>query len=77
MRIAVGYTLRCLVAKIAGNKVTDEMSTLLTPRQLGCYIFVVYVIIFHFTIYSYVYIFSLLFTLFHLYHHYFIIILIF
>ena len=33
--IAVGCTLRRLVAKIAGNKVTDNMSSLLAPRQLG------------------------------------------
>ena len=33
--IAVGCTLRRLVAKIAGNKVTDDMSSLLAPQQLG------------------------------------------
>ena len=33
--IAVGCTLRRLVAKIAGRKVSGEMSELLAPRQLG------------------------------------------
>ena len=33
--IAVGCTLRRLVAKIAGRKVLDEMTNLLAPRQLG------------------------------------------
>ncbi len=33
--IAVGCTLRRLVAKIAGRKVSDEMAELLAPRQLG------------------------------------------
>ena len=33
--IAVGCTLRRLVAKVAANKVRDEMSFLLAPRQLG------------------------------------------
>ena len=33
--IAVGCTLRRLVAKVAGNKVVRDMSTLLAPHQLG------------------------------------------
>ena len=33
--IAVGCTLRRLVAKVAGMKVVDQMATLLAPRQLG------------------------------------------
>ena len=33
--IAVGCTLRRLVAKIAGNKVMEEATDLLAPRQLG------------------------------------------
>ena len=33
--IAVGCTLRQLVAKVAVLKVRDEMSALLSPRQLG------------------------------------------
>ena len=33
--IAVGCTLRRLVAKIAGRKVLDEMTNLLAPHQLG------------------------------------------
>ena len=33
--IAVGCTLHRLVAKIAANKVTNNMSSLLGPRQLG------------------------------------------
>ena len=33
--IAVGCTLRRLVAKIAGNKARDDMVALLAPRQLG------------------------------------------
>ena len=33
--IAVGCTLRRLVAKIAGQLVVDEMAELLSPRQLG------------------------------------------
>ena len=33
--IVVGCTLRRLVAKIAGNKVTDNMSSLLARQQLG------------------------------------------
>ena len=33
--IAVGLTLRRLVAKVAGYHVRDEMSDLLAPRQLG------------------------------------------
>ena len=33
--IAVGCTLRCLVAKVAGSKVRDEMIDLLAPIQLG------------------------------------------
>ena len=33
--IAVGCTLRRLVAKIAGKRVTDEMAEMLVPRQLG------------------------------------------
>ena len=33
--MAVGCTLRRLVAKIAGNKVTDDISSLLAPQQLG------------------------------------------
>ena len=33
--IAVGCTLRRLVVKIAGNEVTDNMSSLLAPQQLG------------------------------------------
>ena len=33
--IAVGCTLRRLVAKVAGMKVMDEMAALLAPRQLG------------------------------------------
>ena len=33
--IAVGLTLRRLVAKVAGFQVRDEMSDLLAPRQLG------------------------------------------
>ena len=33
--IAVGCTLRRLVAKVAGMKVVDEMAALLAPRQLG------------------------------------------
>ena len=31
----MGCTLRRLVAKIAGNKVRDDMVALLAPRQLG------------------------------------------
>ena len=34
--IAVGCTLRRLAAKVAGSKVSAEMSDLLSPRQLGC-----------------------------------------
>ena len=33
--IAVGCTLRRLVAKVAGFRVRDEMAALLAPRQLG------------------------------------------
>ncbi len=33
--IAVGCTLRRLVAKIASRKVSDDMAELLAPRQLG------------------------------------------
>jgi len=33
--IAVGCSLRRLVAKIAGNMVVEEMASLLSPRQLG------------------------------------------
>lgn len=33
--IAVGCTLRCLVAKIASRSVMEEMADLLSPRQLG------------------------------------------
>ena len=33
--IAVGCTLRCLVAKVAGFSVVDNMAALLAPRQLG------------------------------------------
>ena len=33
--IAVGCTLRRLVAKIAGQMVVDDMADLLSPRQLG------------------------------------------
>lgn len=33
--IAVGCTLRRLVAKIAGNKIVGDMADLLAPRQLG------------------------------------------
>ena len=33
--IAVGCTLRRLVAKVVGRKVMEEMGTLLAPRQLG------------------------------------------
>ena len=33
--IAVGCTLRRLVAKVAGNKVREDMVALLAPRQLG------------------------------------------
>ena len=33
--IAVGCTLRRLVAKIAGQLVVDEMAELLSPRHLG------------------------------------------
>ena len=33
--IAVGYTLRRLVAKLAGRMVVGEMANLLAPRQLG------------------------------------------
>ena len=35
LAIAVGYTLRKLVAKIAGFRVLEDMMTLLAPRQLG------------------------------------------
>ena len=33
--IAVGCTLRRLVAKLAGNMVVEDMAELLSPRQLG------------------------------------------
>ena len=33
--IAVGFTLRRLTAKVAGNKLMEEMGELLAPRQLG------------------------------------------
>ena len=33
--IAVGFTLRRLTAKVAGNKLMEEMGKLLAPRQLG------------------------------------------
>ena len=33
--IAVGCTLRRLVAKVAGGKIMEEMGELLAPRQLG------------------------------------------
>ena len=33
--IAVGCTLRCLVAKVACNLVAADMANLLAPRQLG------------------------------------------
>ena len=33
--IAVGCTLRRLVAKLAGNMVVEDMAGLLSPRQLG------------------------------------------
>ena len=33
--IVVGYTLRCLIAKVASRMVKCEMAQLLSPRQLG------------------------------------------
>ena len=33
--VAVGCTLRCLVAKVAGCKVMDAVGEILAPRQLG------------------------------------------
>ena len=34
--IAVGCTLRRLIAKVAGSRVSAEMSDFLSPHQLGC-----------------------------------------